>query len=202
MPVLTQLGEIDLVLASTSRYRRELLARIAPRIRQVSPEVDETSLPNEIPQDLVQRLALGKASAVAGHCPDTLVIGSDQVAALGSTILGKPGTVEKATQQLAACSGREVVFYTAVCLIDARRELASSTIALDKTCVIFRNLTTAEIAHYVERERPLDCAGSFKAEGLGIALFERIESQDPTALIGLPLIALCRLLREAGVALL
>ena len=201
MPALTPLEEIDLVLASTSRYRHELLARIAPRIRQIAPELDETPLPQESPHDLAQRLALNKARAVARQCPGALVIGSDQVAALGAMILGKPGTVENARQQLAACSGHEVVFNTAICLIDARSEPARSTIALDTTRVVFRTLTATEIARYVERESPLDCAGSFKAEGLGIALFERIDSQDPTALIGLPLIALCRLLREAGVAI-
>ena len=201
MPALTPLEEIDLVLASTSRYRHELLARIAPRICQIAPELDETPLPQESPHDLAQRLALNKARAVATQCPGALVIGSDQVAALGAMILGKPGTVENARQQLAACSGHEVVFNTAICLIDARSEPARSTIALDTTRVVFRTLTATEIARYVERESPLDCAGSFKAEGLGIALFERIDSQDPTALIGLPLIALCRLLREAGVAI-
>ena len=201
MPALTPLEEIDLVLASTSRYRHELLARIAPRIRQIAPELDETPLPQESPHDLARRLALNKARAVARQCPGALVIGSDQVAALGAMILGKPGTVENARQQLAACSGHEVVFNTAICLIDARSEPARSTIALDTTRVVFRTLTTTEIARYVGREPPLDCAGSFKAEGLGIALFERIDSQDPTALIGLPLIALCRLLREAGVAI-
>lgn len=200
MPALTPLEEIDLVLASTSRYRHELLARIAPRIRQIAPEVDETPRSQELPHDLARRLALNKARAVARQCPGALVIGSDQVAALGTMILGKPGTVENARQQLAASSGHEVVFNTAICLIDARSEPARSTIALDTTRVVFRTLTATEIARYVERESPLDCAGSFKAEGLGIALFERIDSQDPTALIGLPLIALCRLLREAGIA--
>jgi septum formation protein len=127
------------------------------------------------------------------------VIGSDQAAELDGAILGKPGDIERAHAQLAAASGREMIFYTAVCLIDSRRARPCEFAALDTTRVLFRRLEHDEIARYCERERPLDCAGSFKAESLGIALFDRIESQDPTALIGLPLIALSRLLREAGI---
>lgn len=195
----TPLASLDLVLASTSRYRRELLARIAPRIRQIAPEVDETPLPLETPVDLVVRLAEAKARAVAARCPGALVIGSDQVAALAGKILGKPGSRENAQAQLACCSGREVAFHTAICLLDGRSEPARAYLASDATRVCFRSLDAAEIARYVEHETPLDCAGSFKSEGLGIALFERIQTEDPTALIGLPLIALCRLLRDAGV---
>jgi len=198
---MTPLASVDLVLASTSRYRRELLARVAPRSRQLAPDVDEVPLPGETPNALAERLAQAKAHAVAAQCPGALVIGSDQVADLAGQILGKPGSVENARAQLAACAGREVVFHTAICLVDARIEPARVYTDMDTTRVHFRALDGAEIERYVKRESPLDCAGSFKAEGLGIALFERIESVDPTALIGLPLIALCRLLRAAGVTI-
>jgi septum formation protein len=197
---MIRLDEIDLVLASTSRYRRELLVRIAPRFRVVAPQVDETLQANETPAALVARLAEAKARAVAVLCPGALVIGSDQVADLDGAILGKPDNVENAQSQLAASSGREVVFHTSICLLDARVSPPRVHAAVDTTRVRFRTLGAEEIARYVAREAPLDCAGSFKSEGLGIALFERIDSQDPTALIGLPLIALCRLLRQAGVA--
>ena len=197
---MTPLAEIDLVLASTSRYRRELLARIAQRIRQIAPDTDETPLPLEAPAALAARLAQAKARAVAARCTGAVVIGSDQVADLSGKILGKPGTAERACTQLAACSGHEVVFHTAVYLLDSRSAPALGYAAMDTTRVLFRALDSAEIARYVERESPLDCAGSFKSEGLGIGLFERIECEDPTALVGLPMIALCRLLREAGIA--
>ena len=196
---MTPLASVDLVLASTSRYRRELLARIAPHSRQLAPHVDEAALPGETPMALAARLAEAKARAVAAQCPGALVIGSDQVADLAGRILGKPGSVQDAHAQLAASAGCEVVFHTAICLLDSRIEPAHVYSEVDITHVFFRALDGAEIARYVEREAPLDCAGSFKAEGLGITLFERIESADPTALIGLPLIALCRLLRAAGI---
>lgn len=197
---MTALAEIDLVLASTSRYRRELLARIAPKFRTASPDVDERPLDGEPPAVLALRLAKAKAHAVAATNPGALVIGSDQVAELDGTSLGKPGSVEKARAQLLACSGRNVVFHTAVCLHDPRHQGPGDHMAIDTTRVVFRALDAAEISRYIERESPLDCAGSFKCEALGIGLFERIETTDPTALIGLPLIALCRMLREAGVA--
>lgn len=206
MPALTQLDEIDLVLASTSRYRRELLARLTPKFRCVAPEIAEDALPDEFPHDLAQRLAWHKARAVAAKNSGTVVIGSDQTAAIKGayTAFGKPHTAEKACAQLAACSGQQVVFRTSVCVVDARKESdwrqMPRFLAQDTTRVFFRALDPGEIARYIERESPLDCAGSCKCEGLGIALFERIETQDPTALIGLPLIALCRLLREAGIA--
>ncbi len=204
---MTALADIDLVLASTSRYRRELLARIAPRFRVVAPDVDEGPLPLEFPHDLARRLAGSKARKVARQCPGAVVIGSDQVAAFDAVgtvetmLLDKPGTQDKARQQLIACSGRVVVFYTAVCLFDARTDPLRSELLVDTTRVHFRALDAAEIERYLEREAALDCAGSFKCEGLGIALFERIESEDPTALIGLPLIVLSRLLRELGIAI-
>ena len=137
----------------------------------------------------------------AGLAKDALIVGSDQIADLDGRILGKPGIADVARQQLAACSGRGVIFHTAVCLIDTRQQPAQIHIGIDTTRVVFRDLHEDEIARYIAAEKPLDCAASFKAEGLGIALFERIESTDPTALIGLPLIVLARLLRAAGVAL-
>ena len=199
---MTALADIDLVLASTSVYRRELLARLGATFRQQSPRINETALPGEVAVQLAARLAAAKARAVAADNPGALVIGSDQVAVCADSMLGKPGDAGNARRQLRASSGRGVVFHTAVCLIDARHSPAREFQAIDATTVHFRDLDDAEIEHYVARERPFDCAGSFKSEGLGIALFERIDSQDPTALIGLPLIALCRLLREAGIDIL
>ncbi|HEY2395577.1 MAG TPA: Maf family nucleotide pyrophosphatase [Rudaea sp.] len=196
---MTTLGQVDLILASTSRYRRDLLARVAPRFRQLAPAVDETSQPDERAADLVVRLAQAKAQAVAAKEPGTLVIGSDQAAELDGLILGKPGTVAAALAQLLAASGRIVTFHTAICLVDTRPSRPIVAQATDRTHVHFRRLRRGEIERYIGREQPLDCAGSFKAEALGVALFERIESDDPTALIGLPLIALCRLLRESGI---
>lgn len=199
---MTALADIDLVLASTSVYRRELLARLGTPFRQQSPQTDETALPGEPPAQLAARLAMAKARAVAGANPNALVIGSDQVADCGGRILGKPGDFERARQQLQASSGGLVVFHTAICLVDTRHTPAREFHAIDTTTVVFRRLGEEEIERYLSREKPFDCAGSFKSEGLGIALFERIDSQDPTALIGLPMIALCRLLREAGIGLL
>jgi septum formation protein len=196
---MTRLPDGDLVLASTSRYRRELLARLTLAFRIVAPDVDETRRDGEPPAALADRLALAKAHAVGANCPNALIIGSDQVAELDGRALGKPGSVEVACAQLAASSGRRVTFHTALCLLDTRS--GRSGTAVDITHVVFRHLDAAEIARYVDAERPLDCAGSFKAEGLGISLFERIESSDPTALIGLPLIALAHLLRNAGIRL-
>jgi septum formation protein len=190
-----------LILASTSRYRRELLSRLTADFRVVAPDVDETPRPGEAPAGLAIRLAEAKARAVATMEPGAVVIGSDQVADLDGRAIGKPGTVEAARAQLAASAGRTVVFHTAIAVVDARREPHAIDRAIDTTRVLFRPLDAAEIARYVERENPLDAAGSFKAEGAGIALFERIESTDPTALIGLPLIALSRLLRAAGFTL-
>jgi septum formation protein len=195
----TALSDIDLVLASTSTYRRQLLDRLGAATRQVAPQVDETPQSGELPPALARRLACAKARALARENPGALIIGSDQVADCASKILGKPGDAGNARAQLRASSGRVVTFHTAVCLIDTRAAMAIERVAVDTTRVAFRTLSDEEIARYVDRERPFDCAGSFKSEGLGITLFERIESNDPTALIGLPLIALCRLLREAGV---
>jgi septum formation protein len=200
--VMKTLSETDLVLASTSNYRRELLSRLGVPFRQQSPHVDETPQAGELPSQLAVRLAAAKARAVAADNPHALVIGSDQVADCAGRLLGKPGTIDNARRQLAASAGRDVVFHTAICLIDTHRPTPRELTAVDTTIVTFRPLAAAEIERYLQRERPVDCAGSFKAEGLGIGLFEQIASQDPTALIGLPLIGLCRLLREMGFAVL
>ncbi|HJW07246.1 MAG TPA: Maf family nucleotide pyrophosphatase [Rhodanobacter sp.] len=188
-----------IVLGSTSRYRAELLRRLLPQFGQSAPGTDESPLPDEPPAVRALRLAVAKAEAVAREHPGALVIGSDQVAELDGRILDKPGNAERACAQLAASSGREVHFHTALCLFDTRDGRRHTHV--DHTHVRFRELNAAEIARYVEREQPLDCAGSFKCEGLGISLFEAIDNHDPSALIGLPLIALARLLREAGVEL-
>ncbi|MFP4063528.1 MAG: Maf family protein [Halochromatium sp.] len=187
----------QLVLASTSPFRRELLARLGLAFVTAAPQCDETRLDAEPAPALVQRLAEAKARAVAAHFPDALIIGSDQVACLDDRILGKPGTRARALEQLRAASGREVVFRTGLCLYDARTDRAES--CCETYRVWFRTLAEAEIAGYVDREQPFGCAGSFKAEGLGIALFERLEGEDPTSLIGLPLIRLAALLRAAGI---
>ena len=187
-----------LILASTSSYRRELLARLRLPFDIVRPDTDETALPGEAPLALAQRLAEAKATAVAALHPAAWVIGSDQVAELDGQTLGKPGGREAAIAQLAAMSGRAVRFRTGVCL---SRAGTASRGALDTTTVRFRALDADEIARYVDAEQPYDCAGSFKSEGLGIVLFKAIESRDPTALIGLPMIATARLLRDAGFGL-
>jgi len=188
-----------LVLGSTSRYRAELLRRVVADFEQRAPGTDETPLADETPRDRALRLAIAKARAAAEGLDDALVIGSDQVAELGGAVLDKPGTAQRAREQLSASSGHEVHFHTALCLHDTRS--GEDRVHVDHTVVKFRSLGTDEIDRYIEREQPLDCAGSFKCEGLGISLFERIDNQDPSALIGLPLIALARMLREAGIAL-
>lgn len=191
---------MQLILASTSRYRAMLLERLGLPFRTAAPEVDETPLPGESPPELVARLAGLKAQAGAGSGTQALVIGSDQVAELDGRILGKPGTVERAIAQLTALSGREVVFHTGLCLLDTRDRTRQLTVV--DTPVRFRPLTERQIADYVAREQPLDCAGAFKSEGLGIALFEQLGGTDPNALIGLPLIALCTMLERAGLPVL
>lgn len=187
---------VPIVLGSTSRYRAELLRRLLADFTQAAPGVDEAALPDEAPAARALRLAIAKAEAVARTHPQALVIGSDQVAELGGHMLDKPGTPERARQQLRASSGHAVHFHTALCLLDARTGARHAHV--DLTRAVFRALDDGEIARYVEREQPLDCAGSFKCEALGISLFERIETDDPSALVGLPLIALARLLRAAG----
>jgi septum formation protein len=192
---------VRLLLASTSRYRRELLARLRLPFDVARPEADETPLPGEAPAALAARLAEAKAAAVARLAPDAWVIGSDQVAELDGRPLGKPGGREAAIAQLAAMSGRTVAFHTGVCLLRAGAGDGGPFAASDTTRVRFRHLDAASIERYVDAEQPFDCAGSFKSEGYGIVLFEAIASEDPTALVGLPLIATARLLRQAGFAL-
>lgn len=185
-----------LILASTSPYRRELLARLRMPFDTLSPGVDEDPLPAEAPLALAQRLALHKARAVATQHPEAVVIGSDQVAELDGLALGKPGAHDRAVQQLRAMRGREVRFHTAVAVLCAAAGFEQQAVAT--VSVRFRDLTDAEIEQYLHLEQPYDCAGSAKCETLGIALVEAIDSDDPTALIGLPMIRTAAMLRAAG----
>ena len=185
-----------IILASGSPYRRELLGRLGFEFTVQSASVDETPIPGESAADMVKRLGRAKAEAVAATVQEGLVIGSDQCALRDGEILGKPGDEETAVEQLMAASGKEVSFLTSICVADAASHVRLED--MDETRVRFRDLDEAEIRRYVQREQPLDCAGSFKAEALGITLFEAIDNRDPTALTGLPLIALCRILREFG----
>jgi septum formation protein len=186
-----------LILASTSRYRRELLQRLALDFDAIAPDVDETPQADEAPAKLAMRLALAKAEAVALRHPDAVVIGSDQVADLDGSPIGKPGDHIRATAQLRAMRGRTVVFQTAVAVVC--RASGFSDASLASVSVRFRDLHDDEIEHYLRTEQPYDCAGSAKVETLGIALLDTIDSDDPTALIGLPLIRTCALLRRAGI---
>jgi septum formation protein len=191
----------ELILASTSSYRRALLARVHESFECEAPGVDETRREHESALALVARLALGKARAVAARHPEAWVIGSDQAAVLESSdgeemVLGKPGTAERCAETLRSCSGATVTYCTAVALVRAGD--ASAYEFVDTTRVKFRELDEATIARYIARESPFDCAGGFKSEGLGISLCEAIESEDPSALIGLPLIRLCSVLRRVG----
>jgi septum formation protein len=186
-----------LILGSTSRYRHELLSRLRVPFDVVAPGVDETPAPGERPAALAQRLALGKALAVARAHPEAVVIGSDQVADLDGQPIGKPGTHARAVEQLHAMSGRSVVFQTAVAVVCAARGFRGEVLV--PVTVRFRRLNDAEIEHYLRTEQPYDCAGSARSESLGIALLDAIESDDPTALVGLPLIRTSALLREAGI---
>lgn len=185
-----------LILASTSRYRRELLSRLRLPFEVVAPDVDESPLPGEQPAQLAQRLALAKAQAVAAQRPDAIVIGSDQVADLDGQPIGKPGNHKNAVAQLQRMRGRRVIFQTAVAVVHTQGGFAKGLLA--PVNVSFRSLSDAEIEHYLKTEQPYDCAGSAKCETLGIALLDAIDSDDPTALVGLPLIRTCQLLREAG----
>ncbi|WP_375134453.1 Maf family nucleotide pyrophosphatase [Roseateles aquatilis] len=186
-----------LILGSTSRYRRELLERLRLPFETAAPDVDETPRPGETPETLASRLALAKARAVAARFPRALVIGSDQVADLDGQPLGKPGTHDRAVEQLRAMRGRTVVFHTALAVVCAETGFEAEDLAPVR--VRFRDLDDADIERYLRAEQPYDCAGSAKAEGLGIALLDAIESDDPTALIGLPLIRTVALLRRGGV---
>ncbi|RPD85811.1 Maf family nucleotide pyrophosphatase [Luteimonas sp. 100069] len=187
-----------LILGSTSTYRRDLLGRLRLPFTCERPDVDETPQHGERPDALASRLALAKAVDVAARHPGAWVIGSDQVATLDGRPLGKPGDRATAIAQLSAMSGQSVIFHTALAIVSHGQPPLQ---AQDRTEVVFRELGPGEIARYVDAEQPFDCAGSFKCEGLGIALFDAIRSEDPTALIGLPLIATARLLRVAGYAL-
>ena len=187
----------QLLLASTSPFRRELLARLQLPFQVATPRADETPQPGETPPALVTRLAESKARSVALQKRGALVIGSDQVAVLAGEILGKPGNHERAVVQLSRASGKPVVFYTGLCLLDSDSDRRQVDVVVFR--VVFRLLTPAQIDHYLRREQPYQCAGSFKSEGLGIALFERLEGEDPSSLIGLPLIRLIRMLEAEGV---
>ncbi|MDX1592656.1 MAG: nucleoside triphosphate pyrophosphatase [Gammaproteobacteria bacterium] len=186
-----------LVLASTSPYRRELLGRLGVPFATTRPDADESRQPGERPEVLVARLAEAKARSVAAAHPEALVIGSDQVAVLDGEVIGKPGTPAAAHAQLARASGRSVRFLTGLCLLDTARDRAH--VAVEPFTVHFRALDAARIDRYLAAEQPYDCAGSFRSEGLGIALFERLEGDDPNTLVGLPLIRLVDLLAEAGI---
>jgi septum formation protein len=190
----------SLVLGSTSRYRRELLERLRIPFEVASPDVDETPRASESPRDLALRLALEKARAVARQYPQAVVIGSDQVADLHGNALGKPGTHERAVAQLRQMRGQTVVFHTAVAVVC--EETGFEQVELAPVSVRFQHLSDAEIEAYLQAERPYDCAGAAKSEGLGIALLESIDNDDPTALVGLPLIRTCRMIRAAGVRVL
>lgn len=186
----------QLILASTSPYRRELLARLRVPFEVVAPDVDETPQAGEAPADLAERLALAKASVVADRCPQAWVVGSDQVAEYEGCAIGKPGSHGRAVEQLTAMSGRTVRFHTAVAVV--RRQAGFARTLRVPVSVRFRVLERGDIETYLRLDRPYDCAGSARCETLGITLLDAIESDDPTALIGLPLIATTRLLREAG----
>jgi septum formation protein len=188
------------VLGSSSPYRRELLSRLHLAFQTAVPEVDETPHPNEGPLDLARRLALAKARVVAARFPEAVVIGSDQVADLAGEALGKPGTHARAVAQLRQMRGHTVVFHTAVAVVCAATGFEQLEVAPVK--VTFRDLGDAEIESYLRAEQPYDCAGSARSEGLGVALLDAIDSDDPTALVGLPLIRTCRMLRAAGVKVL
>lgn len=185
-----------LYLASTSPYRAAQLARLGPAFHVEAPQVDETSVRGEAPAARALRLAHAKALAVSARHPDAWVLGSDQVADCGGHIHDKPGDAERCRQQLRASSGRAVEFHTAVVL--RRQQPGASHEHVDRTVVRFRPLGDQEIAHYVARDRPFDCAGGFRCEGLGIALFDAVETSDPSALVGLPLIWVARTLRAVG----
>lgn len=191
---------VPLYLASTSVYRKALLEKLTTNFHTAKPEVDETPLSGETPEQLVLRLAEAKARAIAANLTDGLVIGSDQVAVFAGKILGKPHTVDNAFAQLASFSGNAVTFLTGLAVVDAKSQQAK--VCIEPFVVHFRHLTNEEISTYIAREQPLNCAGSFKSEGLGITLFEKLEGDDPNSLIGLPLIKLHLMLKEFGADLL
>ncbi len=189
---------MKIILGSTSPFRRELLHKLGFGFDVDAPDIDESMQTGELPDEFVRRLAVEKAQAVAARHPHALVIGSDQVACLGTNILGKPGSRENAITQLTAASGKEVTFYTGLCLLNSTN--GKLQVVCEPFHVHFRKLTREQIERYLDAEEPYNCAGSFKSEGLGISLFERLEGDDPNALIGLPLIRLITMLQQEGIA--
>ncbi len=187
----------QIVLGSSSPFRKQLLQQILDEFETCSPDIDETPLPNETPEELVKRLAVKKAEAVAVTFPEALIIASDQVSVLDGNINGKPGNFENAVAQLKASSGKQVTFFTSLCLYDAKtKQLLLDVVPFR---VHFRQLSDEKIRRYVEKEAPFNCAGSFKSEGLGISLFEKLEGDDPNSLIGLPLIKLVGMFEQKGI---
>jgi septum formation protein len=197
---MTDKTQRQLVLGSSSRYRRELLSRLRLPFETAIPDVDESPRAGEAPADLARRLALDKARAVAKRFPASVVIGSDQVADLDGECLGKPGDHDRAVAQLRRMGGKSVIFQTALAVVCL--ETGFEALDLAQVTVRFRQLSDAEIESYLLAETPYDCAGSAKSEGLGIALLEAIDSDDPTALVGLPLIRTCQMIRDAGIKIL
>jgi len=194
---MTDTTSPKIILGSTSPFRRDLLNKLGISFSVAAPDIDEQTLPNETAAELVTRLAFEKAEAVGHHYSNALIIGSDQVACIDQQILGKPGNRENAIVQLLAASGKCVTFYTGLCLLNTPN--GQKQITCETFNVHFRNLERAQIERYLDQEEPYNCAGSFKSEGLGIALFERLEGDDPNALIGLPLIQLVSMLRKEGI---
>ena len=195
----TQNSDLSLILASSSVFRKSLLDRLQIAFSTDSPDIDESRLAEEPPRDYVSRLSLAKAKTVAARQPDSLIIASDQCSVIGDSIIGKPGDHNTAIQQLQASAGTKVSFLTGLCVLDAKS--GKYTLDVIRFNVHFRALTLEEIDRYLKIEQPYNCAGSFKAEGLGITLFKKLEGDDPTALIGLPLIRLSEMLREFGLKL-
>ena len=195
--IMQTIREKRILLASTSAYRRAILEKTTLQFDCDAPDIDETALAGESAISLVKRLAEQKARVLAAKYPDYLIIGSDQVCVIDETILGKPHTFENAQRQLMMASGKKVSFYTGLCLLDS--DSGNAQVLCEPFDVHFRTLEEQEIAGYLKLEQPYDCAGSFKCEGLGISLFEKLEGRDPNTLIGLPLIALLGLLREHGI---
>jgi MAF protein len=186
-----------LILGSSSPFRASLLQKIGLPFDTASPDIDESQLENESPTQLVKRLSLLKAQAIADNHPDALIIGSDQVAVVNNSILGKPGNAENAHKQLMQCSGKVVTFYTGLCLLNAATRNVQTLV--EPFEVHFRNLTAEQIDFYIEKEQPFQCAGSFKSEGFGISLFSKLVGDDPNSLIGLPLIRLIEMLKAEGI---
>jgi len=198
LPILNTIINMKLVLASSSPFRKALLDKLQLEFTTDSPDIDETPLQGESIEDMVKRLAEAKAKALANKYPTALIIGSDQSAALKDKVLHKPGNFETAFEQLKAASGQTITFYTGLCLYNTETQQAETI--CDPYVVKFRELTDTEITNYLKREKPFNCAGSFKSEALGISLFESMQGKDPNTLIGLPLIELCRMLKANGQA--